>query len=339
MLVSLSVLLLCFAAQFVFAGSETGFVSWNTLKVSHRAGQGSVLARWAVYLMDRRDELLAAVLIGNNVFIVGSTIAFLDVFERLQHVVPGGLQWLPSPEHLILTPLVVIFCDMLPKSLFRIYSFRLTIRAVPALMMTYFLTLPFALVFSRAAALLGRTGGRSNPSFQAKSREEMVLVAMEGARRGTLFEGVDSSIRSILRLNEQTMAELADKPDALPGSAVLVTQASTVAEAARQLEAATGDELVLVDRDGGGVIGWVTVLELLRADPRALVAGLAHKLPVVDGDRPVVQCLETQGSAESRYLRADGEGHDVVVDRLSVIKTLFTDMGLSAPEGSGAEYA
>ena len=91
MLLSATVLLFCFAGQFLFAGSETGFVSWNTLKVSHRAGEGGLLARWAVFLMNRRDALLAAVLIGNNIFIVGSTLAFLDIFERLSHIVPGGL--------------------------------------------------------------------------------------------------------------------------------------------------------------------------------------------------------------------------------------------------------
>ena len=41
--------------SFFFAGVETGFVSWNPLKVSYRASQGDIYARWALHLLKYKE--------------------------------------------------------------------------------------------------------------------------------------------------------------------------------------------------------------------------------------------------------------------------------------------
>ncbi|MBD3392529.1 MAG: DUF21 domain-containing protein, partial [Chitinivibrionales bacterium] len=61
-LLSLAALGVCVAGAFFFAGTETGFISWNPLKVTYRARQGSVAARWALYLMQHRGRVVSAVL-------------------------------------------------------------------------------------------------------------------------------------------------------------------------------------------------------------------------------------------------------------------------------------
>jgi len=63
MALAATLLLVFLAGQFLFAGAETGLVTWNTLKIGHRAAGGNALARRAVLPMHRKDALRAAVLV------------------------------------------------------------------------------------------------------------------------------------------------------------------------------------------------------------------------------------------------------------------------------------
>lgn len=199
---------LCIAGASLFAGTETGFVSWNPLKLSHRAMRGDIVARWADFLMRRNDRLLSAVLIGNNVAIISASLVFEKLLESLDHTFSLELSSIPSAEALMLTPIMVLFGEMLPKSLFRLYPFRLTMRMTPLLIAVYYMTLPFTSVFSFFMNLVRRKKIPEGETYMAKVREEMVMVAQEGSASGTLFRSADKFIQNLMEINNKTVGEM-----------------------------------------------------------------------------------------------------------------------------------
>ncbi len=327
MVYPLALLLACCAGQFLFAGSETGFVTWNTLKIGYRAARGDVSARWALFMADHKDVLLAAVLIGNNVCVVGSALAFMAVYEHLDTLVPFDLSRLSSPESWILTPLLVVFCDMLPKSLFRIYSFRLTLKAVPLLMVTYWVTWPLSAAFSVVLKMMsGRHRGEEETGLLARKREQMLLVAKEGVRRGTLYEGADVPIRSILEMSGRCVGDIAAQGDVGPDLVLRLAPEATCADVRKQLEGIRVEQFVLVREGDGGLLGSVSVLDLLGAEPSVRIDRLVRPIPILQPDTPVLAVLQSSAPSFRRFIRIDERGTGGpyrVLDRLKVYQTLF----------------
>lgn len=162
------------AASFLFAGFETGFISWNHYKVEKRAGEGVPTAKLAMILQRNRAKVLTTVLVGNNIALVLMENSFSSITAVFGLVFPAVVQ------SLVLTLFVVFFCELLPKSLFRIYSFRLTYSSVPILIICFFLVYPVSILFEFVSRIL--TG---------KSRSEdgggsAYALAYEGSRRDIL---------------------------------------------------------------------------------------------------------------------------------------------------------
>jgi CBS domain containing-hemolysin-like protein len=267
---------LCLIGSFFFSGAETGFVSWNPFKVSHRAGLGDPLARTALYLLNNQDRVISATLIGNNITLIGATLTFCELLEIVASAFSFDLTIIPSPESWILTPVMVLFCEMLPKSLFRTYSFRLTMRSIPFLLITYIFTYPFTWIISLLTGLFFNNRRSVSPdAFTAKVREEMVLIAGEGSRRGTLFESADKYIHSVLNLKELSVADLMIRLDEISSRCSTIRQDSIV----KDLKGAglKNDEIIITSASGVPV-GTVELIDQKYVSDTATVSRVMKPL-------------------------------------------------------------
>ena len=252
-------LLVCLLGIFVFAGTETGFVSWNRLKVSHLAETGSRMGRWGLFLINRKNRLLSAVLIGSNVCIVGASLFFTNLFSHIAHL--SFFSKIPSPESWLLTPVVVLFCEMLPKSLFRLYSFQLTLKFIPILLLAYFGTLPFSYLLSFVTGGFRKTVSDQDQTFITKIREEMVLVTAEGARTGALFESSNLLFNNILQLKNRTVSELVLMFNQFQKLQFKVTDSISMIKKCK----IESDEVIIYDVNGTIPVGYISLLDIVAA--------------------------------------------------------------------------
>jgi putative hemolysin len=100
--------LLAFSAY--FSGSETAFVSANTLRLYNLRKRGNRSARFSYYLLEKPERLLSTTLVGNNVCLV----LMANLVARSFHRFMGQ----PSPLISIatVTVLVLLFGEVLPKN-------------------------------------------------------------------------------------------------------------------------------------------------------------------------------------------------------------------------------
>src|SRR5262249_38163919 len=100
----------CLLASFFFSGSETALTASSRATMLHLAREGNVKAAIVARLLETRDELIGALLVGNNV----ATIAASTLATGLM------LRWLGDEGLIIatvaITILVVVFCEVLPKT-------------------------------------------------------------------------------------------------------------------------------------------------------------------------------------------------------------------------------
>ncbi|OAV44323.1 hemolysin family protein [Lewinella sp. 4G2] len=108
----------------LFSGSEIAYVSANKLKVELKkkrgTGQSRILASW----YERPADFLSAMLVGNNIALVAFTSLITVPITTLLASYTGitGELTLLLVNTLIITLIVLIFGEYLPKTLFRLYA-------------------------------------------------------------------------------------------------------------------------------------------------------------------------------------------------------------------------
>ena len=137
--------LLCLSA--FFSACEMSFSSLNRIKLKNLAVK-SKRARLALNLLDVYDKLLSTVLIGNNAVNIAASSLAAALFIGLFGVKGVSL------ATLIMTVLLVVFCDISPKALAKESPEVAALRAAPLLRIFVFLFTPLNFLMTRWKRLI-----------------------------------------------------------------------------------------------------------------------------------------------------------------------------------------
>ncbi len=189
LLIGLLVLLLLLSG--FFSGTETALMTVNRYRLRHKAKQGHTAARLVLKMLERPDLLISLILLGNN--LVNLLAASIATVVAVRLMGPAGV----IAASFILTPFVLIFAEVTPKTLAALRPERV---ALPAAFVYYpllFIARPFIWVVSQAANLLLRLLGVSPEEREEQNltiEELRTLVAEAGAllprRRQRMLIGV-----------------------------------------------------------------------------------------------------------------------------------------------------
>lgn len=158
-----------------FSGSETSMMALNRYRLKHLAEREHAGARRAQALLERPDRLIGLILLGNN--FVNILAAQLCTLLTLQLVGEGGL----IVSTLVLTAVILVFAEVLPKTLAAIYPERIAFPSSYLLRALLWLLFPFVWllnqVSNRTLALFGVSA--TSGAGDALSREELRTVVKE----------------------------------------------------------------------------------------------------------------------------------------------------------------
>lgn len=117
-----------------FSGSEIAFLSANKLSVEVLKNKGSKRGQILTALYKDPKTFLSTMLVGNNIVLVIYTILFSSIVTPLLEVViPTGSWGISFITTLILTLVLLVFGEFLPKTVFRLYANELIFRFSPLL--------------------------------------------------------------------------------------------------------------------------------------------------------------------------------------------------------------
>ena len=140
----LLVILICLSA--FFSATETAFSSVSKMRLKHYASTGDKRAEKALSIIDRFDDALSAILIGNNIVNIASasigTVIFTDLI--------GG-KWGPGVSTLVMTLLVLCFGEILPKTYAKENAENVSIRVAGILSAIMTLFKPLIWCLSRSS--------------------------------------------------------------------------------------------------------------------------------------------------------------------------------------------
>ncbi|HIJ23797.1 MAG: HlyC/CorC family transporter [Gammaproteobacteria bacterium] len=184
-----------------FSGSEIALVNSDKMHLHHRARQGDKGAALVLKLFKSPDRLLGTTLIGTNIAtVVFTTVGTMWLIERFGSA--GDLY-----AFLLFTPLLLIFGEVVPKSIFQQKSDQISPVVVFPLRFFSWLFAPLTFFFSRVARLAVRLIGGSTDTGGYMTREQIRTV-VEMADRGANVDVFDRErIKRVIRFSETTVGE------------------------------------------------------------------------------------------------------------------------------------
>ena len=279
-LLTLLAMLVCLLLEGFFSGSEIGVISADQMKLRHEAAKGSKGAALALKMLQKPEWLLSTTLVGTNISVVTNTTLATGLMYGL---FGESGSWLAV---VLVAPLIWVFGEIVPKSVFQQRADVITPRAIFALRFFSYLFFPILVVFSFLTRLLARLAGtREKNPFTL--REEIVTMLDMPSQAGDIQPVEQEMIRRLFDFTEttvqQVMVPLIDVAAVERGSSV--GEARAVAVERNHVLLPVYEERV--DR----VVGLLNTLELIGEDPDLPITHLIRPVSFVPGTKSIKNLL------------------------------------------------
>ena len=251
----LAVMTVGFLGSAAFSGVETGCYAVNRVKLHLLASQGHRTAVRLESWLERPRSLLSTLLIGNNLCnylgtfglaVLLQTAGFTDTEQAVLNI-------------LIVTPLLLIFGETLPKDLFAGYTERLLYPLVPVVAvvkaaLTYCGLVPLVAAFGD---LVVRLLGGGDSAALAHPRRRVQALMREGVGHGVITHQQSDLMERVFLAERRTVAD-----EMVPWAEVRTVDRGTPAAELFAIAEATSRSRLPVTH-GGRVVGVLDVFELL----------------------------------------------------------------------------
>lgn len=181
----------------LFSGTETAFSSVNKLRLKNYEAQGSKKAKKALKLANRFDEVLTAVLIGNNIVNIAtssvSTLVFVKFFGSNGAAI----------STIVITVLVLTFCEVLPKSYAKKNAEAIALAFASPLSALVAIFKPFVWLLNKLSSVVSK--GAEAPSV---TEDELKYMIDEIEEQGVIEEQESELVKSALEFDEITVNEI-----------------------------------------------------------------------------------------------------------------------------------
>ncbi|MBO7395245.1 MAG: HlyC/CorC family transporter [Ruminococcus sp.] len=191
----LVVAMMAFSA--LFSGTETAFSSVNKLRLKNYESQGNKKAAKALKLANRFDEVLTAVLIGNNIVNIAassvSTLIFVSIFGSKGAGISTA----------VVTVLVLVFCEVLPKSYAKKNAEKISLAFASPLWVLIVLLKPCVWALNKLSSLFSK--GDEAPTV---TEDELKYMIDEIEEEGVIEEQESELVKSALEFDEISVEEI-----------------------------------------------------------------------------------------------------------------------------------
>jgi len=254
-------------------------VTWSHIEIlkKEEKGSGEVLKN----LKEDIDQPLAAILTLNT---ISHTLGAAGVGSEFHKI---GNEWFTAAS-IILTILILVFSEIIPKTLGAIYWKRMAPTAGYILDILLRITWPIVFVLNYFSRIISE----GNEDQKEMTREEMIAVAEIGETQGALEKQETQVIKNLLTL-DKILAE-----DVMTPSTVMMTfhKDDTIEDVIQKNSPIPFSRIPIVDKDLDDIIGVVfrsKIMEMSNEGESSVEMGdLISELSTVDPEDSVATLLD-----------------------------------------------
>ena len=252
--------LLCLVLSAFYSGSETALVSVNKIQLNELVESDDSKARIVHKLVESPSKMLALTLVGTNLANVlisqfgdRLTVSLLQVSDNVQFII----------STVYVTILLLIFGEILPKTIFRVQANKLALRyAYPLRISEYILAPLIYFVQTLTKGIVGIIDrGSSSPNIDAE-REELRLLATMGEQSGNLLPEQRQMIHRLLNFQNRTVRQVM-----VPLVDIVAIDKNTKCEEFLKVAAESGfSRIPVYDERVYNIIGIVNLLDVIYTE-------------------------------------------------------------------------
>ena len=193
----------CIVLSAFFSGAEMALSSANRIRLENLADNGKAGAALAVKILDRFDDALSAILIGNNFVNIalsslGSVIAIVAFGEKYA--------WLST---VIVTAAVIIFGETIPKIIAKKNANRMSLAVAPAVQALSVILKPLTLLTVALVRLItGPMRGEEADDEGDAAVEELQSIIETAEDEDVLDEDRSELLQAALDFDEISVSEV-----------------------------------------------------------------------------------------------------------------------------------
>ena len=242
-----------------FSGTETGLYRVSRTRLILDGLSGSRTAKAVVWLLNHPSIFVATTLIGNNLANYLTSAAI--VLGAVALMGPSKTVELAGP--ILLTPVVFVFGELMPKSLFYRAPYRLTTLARPGIFLATILFAPLSVLIGGLGQALQKLTGQTPFRLRLMmSRGELDRVFRDGHEAGILEPGQRSLAANLFELGNSTAVSFA-----VPVDRFATVDAPIDLDEARHQSRRRNHPIILVRRSGR-IVGFLWYADLCVRDPK-----------------------------------------------------------------------
>lgn len=274
----LTLILLSLLLSALFSGSEIAFLSANKLMIELKKKKGSAQSHILARFYEKPSSFLTTMLVGNNIVLVVFTALMTIPLEQL---FKGQLGW--TNEGLILlvntaiiTVIVLIFGEFLPKTLFRLFADSvLYYLAYPLRFFYWALALPTWLLTQVSHFLLVRV--LRSPVEEVQ--DAFTRLDLENFIKSTRTESNDE-IDTELFEKALNLREVRVKESMVPRPEIEAIEVnSSIEELIRLFQETNLSRIIVYESDIDNILGYVHHQQLLK--PVKSIRSIVMEVPFV----------------------------------------------------------
>jgi len=306
---------LCLALGAYMSAAETAITGVSGPRMHRLAQQGNRRATQVNRLLDRKDEAVSAVLLGNSVMNILSAALTTAVLTQIFGA--AGIVYATA----IVGVLVVVFAEVMPKTWALLRADRVALILAPSILVTLAVLGPLARAVAWISRAFLRMVGVREPTSAAHEHTELLRGAIELHGVGHIDEDAPAEkamLRSVLELGDRTVGDVMTHR----GNVVLIDAEEPTESIVAQMLAAPYTRIPLYRGKPDNIVGVVHAKDLFRA---VRAAGGPAGVKIADVlTKPWFIPQTTVLFDQLQAFRARHEHFAIVVDEYGVLQGIVT---------------
>lgn len=309
-----------------FSGSETGFYRVSTLQLTLQKQRGDRVASSLFSFVAHPEKFVATTLVGNNIANYVTTLAVGMFVTAIWEGSGGTIEILAT---LLLTPVIFIFGELIPKSLFYRAPMSQLRAGARWFQGFYLLFLPVSLPLIAASRLVTKLSKSTRRPLEVVfGRTRLFGVLEAGQREGILTQVQRNLAENLMQVAAQPVRSVIVPNAVLTG----IGEAASVDEALQRSEVSKSPFVLIHEANQPGRwIGYVRVADLLSSGlaPRLVM----NDLPVFQGQTSRLEVMTSMFQEDALYGVVEEDGKCLgIIRRQTLQSELFRVMRPASSE-------
>jgi putative hemolysin len=295
-------LVVCLVFSAFFSGSETAFISLQRFRLEYLISTKVKGARHVAKMIEKPERFLSVVLFGNT--LVNAAAAALATTMAVYWWGNSGI----IIATIFLTVILLIFCEVTPKTVAAQHSERLSLFLYRPLQVISWVFTPFVFVLSWIGSGFTRIVGGTPVPQSIISDEEIRTMISVGRKEGTVEEGEAKLLHKVFDFGDRPVYEVM-----VPRlEVVALQQGSTIADFMKLYTESPISRFLVYKDNMDNVVGVLSVKDVLMARAKGTIN---NESTIDDLVRPPYFTPETKRINELFFeMRDNGYRMAVIVD-------------------------